>query len=321
MKTTKTFLVTGGAGFIGSHLCENLLEMGFKVICVDNLLTGSSDNVSSFLSDDNFRFINHDVTKDLYLPDSVFAVLHFASPASPSDYHEFPIQTLKVGSLGTHKMLGLAKAKGARFLLASTSEVYGDPLIHPQEESYWGNVNPVGPRGVYDEAKRFSEAMVMAYRRVHKVDTRIARIFNTYGPRMRPNDGRAIPEFINQALKGKPVTVFGSGKQTRSFCYVDDTVDGLLKLLFSDYKEPVNIGNPYEMSIERCANTLISLTKSKSKIVYKKLPIDDPRTRCPNISIAKKVLKWEPKISSTEGFRKTINFFKKKYLENKTNVG
>lgn len=304
-------VVTGGAGFLGSHLCERLLTLGAHVICVDNFITGKTDNIAPFFKNPNFSFLKHDVTQDLYLSGSIFAILHFASPASPVDYLEFPIQTLKVGALGTHKMLGLAKEKKARFLLASTSEVYGDPLIHPQPESYWGNVNPVGPRGVYDEAKRFAEAMVMAYHRVHKVQTRLVRIFNTYGPRMRPNDGRAIPAFISQALQNKPVTIFGNGQQTRSFCYITDEVEGLLRLLMSSYPHPVNIGNPKEMTIEECAQLVIRLCKSKSKLVRKPLPVDDPKVRQPDISTALKVLGWAPKVSQEEGLKKTIAWFSK----------
>jgi dTDP-glucose 4,6-dehydratase len=306
----KRVVVTGGAGFLGSHLCERLLHEGAHVICVDNFLTGAEKNISPFFVDPRFQFIKQDVTKELYLPGPLFAILHFASPASPADYLEFPIQTLKVGALGTHKMLGLAKAKKARFLLASTSEVYGDPLIHPQPESYWGNVNPVGPRGVYDEAKRFAEAITMAYHRVHKVETRLVRIFNTYGPRMRPNDGRAIPAFISQALANKPVTIFGNGRQTRSFCFIDDEVEGLLRLLMSNTPGPVNIGNPEEMSVEECARLVIRLCKSKSRIVYKDLPVDDPKVRQPDITLAKSVLKWSPKVSQQVGLKKTIAWFR-----------
>ncbi len=302
--------MTGGAGFLGSHLCSKLLSLGSHVTCVDSLLTGNSDNIAPFFKNPRFEFIKHDVTHDLYIGTPVFAVLHFASPASPLDYLEFPIQTLKVGALGTHKMLGLAKEKKARFLLASTSEVYGDPQIHPQPESYWGNVNPVGPRGVYDEAKRYAEALTMAYHRVHKVKTRIVRIFNTYGPRMRPNDGRAIPAFIGQALAGKPVTIFGNGQQTRSFCYIDDEVDGLLRLLVSEYSNPVNIGNPKEMSIEELARLVISLCKSKSRLVERSLPVDDPKVRQPDISIARRVLGWTPRVSPEVGLKKTIAWFR-----------
>lgn len=306
----KRILVTGGAGFLGSHLCERLLALGSRVLCVDNLLTGKTDNISHLIGNSRFEFLRHDVTRDLYLSKPIFAVLHFASPASPIDYLEFPIQTLKVGALGTHKMLGLAKEKNARFLLASTSEVYGDPLVHPQPESYWGNVNPVGPRGVYDEAKRYAEALTMAYHRVHAVQTRIARIFNTYGPRMRPNDGRAIPAFISQALENKPVTIFGNGKQTRSFCYIEDEVEGLLRLLVSNCMGPMNIGNPHEMTIEACARLVIKLCKSRSRIVHKKLPVDDPKIRQPNIALARKELKWTPLIRPEAGLKKTIDWFR-----------
>lgn len=306
---SKRVLVTGGAGFLGSHLCERLLLLGAKVLCVDNFLTGKAENIAHLKSNKRFRFIKHDVTKDFYTDKSLYAILHFASPASPRDYLEFPIQTLKVGALGTHKMLGLAKHKKARFLLASTSEVYGDPLVHPQPESYWGNVNPVGPRGVYDEAKRFAEALAMAYHRVHKIPVRIVRIFNTYGPRMRPNDGRAIPAFISQALANKPVTVFGKGSQTRSFCFIDDQVEGLLRLLVSSLVGPVNIGNPHEMTVEQCARRIIKICASQSRIVYKSLPVDDPKIRQPDIRLAKKELGWVPKTSADEGLRKTIDWF------------
>lgn len=306
----KTIIVTGGAGFLGSHLCGRLIKEGARVICIDNLITGKLLNVIRFMVEPNFFFIRRDVTEDFYTGLPIYAVLHFASPASPRDYLEYPIQTLKVGALGTHKMLGLAKAKKARFLLASTSEVYGDPLIHPQPESYWGNVNPVGPRGVYDEAKRFAEAMTMAYHRTHGVKTRIARIFNTYGPRMRPNDGRAIPAFISQALQNKPVTIFGNGKQTRSFCYIDDQVEGLLRLLVSDHAEPVNIGNPNEMTVRECAETVIRLCGSKSKIVERRLPVDDPKVRQPDIRKAVKILGWKPRVSVVEGLKRTIEEFR-----------
>lgn len=306
----KRVLVTGGAGFLGSHLCDRLIKEGAYVLCVDNLLTGNSENIARLIGNPRFQFLRHDVTKDLYIAEPLFAVLHFASPASPVDYLEFPIQTLKVGSLGTHKMLGLAKEKKARFLLASTSEVYGDPLVHPQPESYWGNVNPVGPRGVYDEAKRFAEAITMAYHRVHKVQVRIVRIFNTYGPRMRANDGRAIPAFITQALENKPVTVFGNGKQTRSFCYIDDEVEGILRLLMSDVTGPMNIGNPFEMTVEDCAKLVIKYCRSRSKLVNKSLPVDDPKVRQPDISYARRQLDWTPKISPEQGFKKTIEWFR-----------
>jgi len=302
-------LVTGGAGFLGSHLCEYLLKKGHQVIAMDNLLTGSIANIEH-LQGENFKFIKHDVTEYLYIAGDIDYVLHFASPASPLDYMQLPIQTLKVGALGTHKALGLALSKRATFLLASTSEVYGDPLIHPQSEDYWGNVNPVGPRGVYDEAKRFAEALTMAYHRYHGVDTKIVRIFNTYGPRMRPNDGRAIPTFIPQALKNEPITIFGDGSQTRSFCYVDDLVEGIYRLLISDIHEPVNIGNPQEMTIKQMAETILKVTGSKSKLIYKPLPIDDPKVRQPNITRARTLLGWEPKIDLEQGLKKTIEWFK-----------
>jgi dTDP-glucose 4,6-dehydratase len=305
----KRVLVTGGAGFLGSHLCERLLNLGASVICVDNFLTGKAENIAPFFGHPGFRFIKHDVTNDLYVSGKLYAVLHFASPASPIDYLEVPIQTLKVGALGTHKMLGLAKDKKARFLLASTSEVYGDPKVHPQPESYWGNVNPIGPRGVYDEAKRFAEAMTMAYHRVHGVAVRIVRIFNTYGPRMRPKDGRAIPAFISQALAGKPITIFGKGTQTRSFCFIDDEVEGLLRLLVSDLVGPVNIGNPQEMTVEQMAHLIIRLCHSRSKIVHRPLPTDDPRVRQPDITLAKKKLQWTPRIKPEVGLKRTIEWF------------
>ena len=304
-----TSLVTGGAGFLGSHLCEYLLKKGHTVIAIDNLITGSIANIEH-LQCESFKFIKHDVTEYIYVAGQVDYVLHFASPASPLDYLQLPIQTLKVGALGTHKALGLAKEKRARFLLASTSEIYGDPLVHPQSEEYWGNVNPVGPRGVYDEAKRFAEALTMAYNRYHGVETRIARIFNTYGPRMRPEDGRAIPAFIPQALRSEPLTVFGNGQQTRSFCYISDQVEGLYRLLMSDHEEPVNIGNPYEMTIMQLAESIIRLTKSNSKIITKPLPVDDPKIRQPDISKAKSILGWKPEIKLEEGLIKTIEWFR-----------
>lgn len=303
-------VVTGGAGFLGSHLCDKLLNSGMKVICIDNLLTGNTENISHLLGNEDFSFIKHDVTNYIFVPGRVDYVLHFASPASPIDYLKLPIQTLKVGSLGTHKVLGLAKDKKARFLLASTSEVYGDPNIHPQSEEYWGNVNPIGPRGVYDEAKRFAEALTMAYHRYHGVDTRIVRIFNTYGPRMRLNDGRALPAFVGQALRGEDITVFGDGSQTRSFCYVSDQIEGIYKLLLSNETEPVNIGNPVEITILQFAKEVLEITGSKSKIIYKELPEDDPKVRQPDISKAKRVLNWEPKVTRAEGLKKTINYFK-----------
>lgn len=303
-------VITGGAGFIGSHLCDYLIEKGHEVICIDNLLTGKEDNIVHLIGNGKFRFIKHNVSDYIYVDGNIDCVLHFASPASPFDYLEFPIQTLKVGSLGTLNSLGLAKSKKARFLLASTSEVYGDPQIHPQREDYWGHVNPVGPRGVYDEAKRFAEAMTMAYHRYHHVDTRIVRIFNTYGPRMRIKDGRSLPNFMCQALNGEDITVFGNGSQTRSFCYVSDLVDGIYRLLLSDEHEPVNMGNPAEITILQLAQEMLALTGSKSKIVFKPLPVDDPKIRQPDISKAKKVLGWEPKVSREEGLRKTLEYFK-----------
>ncbi len=307
----KVAVVTGGAGFLGSHLCDKLISEGMKVICIDNLLTGNLKNIEHLFGREDFVFFNHDVTNFIHVPGNVDYVLHFASPASPIDYLKLPIQTLKVGSLGTHKALGLAKEKNARFLIASTSEIYGDPEIHPQKEEYWGNVNPIGPRGVYDEAKRFAEAMTMAYHRYHGVETRIVRIFNTYGPRMRLNDGRALPAFVSQALKGEDVTVFGDGSQTRSFCYVSDLIDGIYKLLLSDVDTPVNIGNPSEITIKQFAEEVIKLTGSKSKIVYKELPVDDPKVRQPDITKAKELLGWEPKVDREEGLKITIDFFKK----------
>jgi dTDP-glucose 4,6-dehydratase len=306
-------VLTGGAGFLGSHLVDRLLAEGHEVICIDNLATGTIDNIAH-VHTSQFQFIHYDVTNYIYIDGKVDFILHFASPASPIDYLELPIQTLKVGSLGTHKALGLAKAKNAGFLLASTSEVYGDPLVNPQPESYWGNVNPIGPRGVYDEAKRFAEALTMAYHRYHKVSTRIARIFNTYGPRMRAYDGRVVPTFVNQALRNEPITIFGSGKQTRSFCYVTDLVDGIYRLMMSEVNEPVNIGNPHEMDIREFAQIAIELTGSKSKIVEKPLPVDDPQVRRPDITRAKKLLGWEPKVHIKDGMRETIEFFKSKMM-------
>lgn len=306
----KRALITGGAGFIGSHLCELLIGKGYRVICMDNLITGTTDNVRHLLPDRNFEFIKYNVTERILIKGKLDCILHFASPASPVDYLKYPIQTLKVGSLGTHNALGLAKAKGARFLLASTSEVYGDPLVNPQAEGYWGNVNPIGPRGVYDEAKRFAEAITMAYHRVHKVDTRIVRIFNTYGPRMRKDDGRAIPNFINQALNDKPITVYGDGSQTRSFCYISDLVDGIYRLLESKTGDPVNIGNPAEYTLLEIAGKIKSLTDSGSRIIFKSLPVDDPKVRCPDITKAKKILGWSPKVELREGLRKTIDYFR-----------
>jgi dTDP-glucose 4,6-dehydratase len=302
-------LVTGGAGFIGSHLCEFLLDQGCEVVCLDNLLTGSTDNIDHLRSS-RFSFVKHDVTTYIYVAGPVDYVLHFASPASPVDYQQLPIPTLKVGALGTHKALGLAKAKGARFLLASTSEVYGDPLIHPQREDYWGNVNPVGPRGVYDEAKRFAEAMTMAYHRYHSLDTRIVRIFNTFGPRMRMNDGRAIPNFIRQALTGEPLTVYGDGTQTRSFMYVSDLVEGIWQLMRAPLPDPVNIGNPQEMTLLDLARRIRHLTGSQAPIVFMPLPVDDPRVRQPDIGRAKAMLGWEPRVDVDEGLRRTIAWFR-----------
>lgn len=306
----KTAVVTGGAGFLGSHLCDRLLAEGMKVICIDNLLTGNLNNISHLFGNENFSFVKHDITNFIHVPGKVDYILHFASPASPIDYLKLPIQTLKVGSLGTHKVLGLAKEKNARILLASTSEVYGDPEIHPQEETYWGNVNPIGPRGVYDEAKRFAEAITMAYHRYHGVETRIVRIFNTYGPRMRLDDGRALPAFVGQALRGEDLTVFGDGSQTRSFCYVSDLVDGIFRLLLSDEVEPVNIGNPSEITIKQFAEEVLIIMESKSKIVYQPLPQDDPKVRQPNIEKAKKILGWQPKVDRAEGLKITIEYFK-----------
>jgi dTDP-glucose 4,6-dehydratase len=304
-------VITGAAGFIGSHLSEALLDRGYSVVGVDNLLTGNTANIAHLVNRD-FQFLKHDVTNYIYIDGPVDAVLHWASPASPIDYLELPIPTLKVGALGTHKALGLAKAKGARFVLASTSEVYGDPLEHPQKETYWGNVNPIGPRGVYDEAKRFAEAMTTAYHRYHGVDTKIVRIFNTYGPRMRLNDGRAVPAFMSQALRGEDVTIFGSGKQTRSFCYVSDLVDGIIRLMNSSENDPINIGNPHEMTIEEIARKIIDLSGSRSKIVYRPLPVDDPKVRQPDITRARTLLGWEPKIGLDEGLRRTFAYFKEK---------
>ena len=302
-------LVTGGAGFLGSHLCEYLLDKGHEVICMDNLITGSKQNISGIKSS-NFRFVNHNVSEFIKLDGDLDYILHFASPASPIDYLELPIQTLKVGALGTHNALGLAKAKNAVFLLASTSEVYGDPLVHPQPEEYWGNVNPIGPRGVYDEAKRFAEAITMAYHRVHGINTKIVRIFNTYGPRMRINDGRAIPNFLKQALTGKDLTVYGNGSQTRSFCFVSDLIEGIFRLLMSEQNNPVNIGNPNEMTIQCLTDKILQATGSKSKIVQVPLPEDDPKTRQPNITLAKTLLDWEPKVSLDEGLKPTLKYFK-----------
>lgn len=303
-------LVTGGAGFLGSHLCDRLLAEGHDVIAMDNLITGTTDNIAHLAGNRRFQFIHHDVTNYIYIKGPLDAILHFASPASPIDYMELPIQTLKVGSLGTHNALGLAMAKGARFLLASTSEVYGDPLVHPQPESYWGNVNPIGPRGVYDEAKRFAEAMTMAYHRYHGLDTRIVRIFNTYGPRMRLRDGRVVPNFVGQALRREPLTVYGDGKQTRSFCYVSDLIEGIYRLLMSDEVEPVNIGNPTEMTILEFATLINELTGNPAGIRFEPLPKDDPKQRQPDISKARRVLGWEPKVDLRTGMTQTVEWFK-----------
>ncbi|MGA3286534.1 MAG: UDP-glucuronic acid decarboxylase family protein [Bacteroidota bacterium] len=305
-------LVTGGAGFLGSHLCDRLLAEGHQVVCLDNLITGDIANISHLMGNSNFSFLNYDVTNYLFIDGKLDFIFHFASPASPIDYLKVPIQTLKVGSLGTHKALGLAKAKGARFFIASTSEVYGDPLIHPQKESYWGNVNPVGPRGVYDEAKRFAEAMTMAYHRYHGVETRIVRIFNTYGERMRLNDGRAIPAFLSQAIQNEDVTVFGDGSQTRSVCYVSDLIDGMYRLMMSDYDMPMNIGNPEEVTMLELAKEIIQLTGSRSKIIFQDLPEDDPKVRQPDITKAKELLGWEPKVRRHEGLQRTLKYFKMK---------
>jgi dTDP-glucose 4,6-dehydratase len=309
---TPISVVTGGAGFLGSHLSDRLLAEGHRVIAIDNLITGNTDNVAHLVGNPHFQFIRHDVTQYIYLAGPIDYIFHFASPASPIDYLQLPIQTLKVGSLGTHNALGLAKAKGAKFLLASTSECYGDPLEHPQSETYWGNVNPIGPRGVYDEAKRFAEAMTMAYHRYHKVDTKIVRIFNTYGPRMRLRDGRVVPAFIGQALRDEPLTVFGEGQQTRSFCYCSDLIDGIYRLSQSDFHEPVNIGNPTEFTILDFAKLILKLTDSKSKITYESLPVDDPKQRRPNIARAQKLLGWDPKVDLETGLRQTIDYFRDK---------
>jgi len=305
-------LITGGAGFLGSHLCDRLIAEGHEVICMDNLITGDMDNIAHLIGHQRFKFIHHDVTEFIYVAGPIDNILHFASPASPIDYLEYPIQTLKVGSLGTHKALGLAKAKSARFLLASTSEVYGDPLIHPQAEEYYGNVNPIGPRGVYDEAKRFAEALTMAYQRYHGVNTRIVRIFNTYGPRMRANDGRVVPAFLTQALQGEDLSVFGDGMQTRSFCYVSDLVEGIYRLLHSEEYEPVNIGNPQEMTILDFARQIQQIAGVQLKVVNKPLPQDDPKVRQPDISKAQRILGWSPQVRFEDGIRQTMEFFKKK---------
>ena len=311
-KTQPTSVVTGAAGFLGSHLTDLLLSRGHKVIGLDNFVTGSADNIAHLGGHKNFKFIQQDVTEFIFLEGAVDYVWHFASPASPIDYLQIPIQTMKVGSLGTHKALGLAKNKGARFLVASTSEIYGDPHVHPQTEEYWGNVSTIGPRGCYDEAKRFAEALTMAYHREHKVETRIVRIFNTYGPRMRINDGRVVPAFVSQAITNKPITIFGKGTQTRSFCYYTDLIEGIYRLMMSDYDLPVNIGNPTEMTMLQFAEQIIKATKSKSKIVFKPLPQDDPKQRKPDITKAKKLLKWEPKVKLADGLKDTIKYFRTK---------
>lgn len=306
----KRILITGGAGFLGSHLCDRFINEGYHVIAMDNLITGDLKNIEHLFSLPDFEFYHHDITKYIHIPGHIDYILHFASPASPIDYLKIPIQTLKVGAMGTHNCLGLAKAKGARILVASTSEVYGDPLVHPQTENYWGNVNPVGPRGVYDEAKRYLESITMAYHTFHSVQTRIIRIFNTYGPRMRLNDGRALPAFIGQALRGEDITVFGDGSQTRSFCYVSDLVEGIYRLLMSDYSSPVNIGNPDEISLKDFAEEVLKLTGGNVKIIYKPLPVDDPKQRQPDITKAKELLGWQPKVSRAEGLEATYNYFK-----------
>jgi len=306
----KRVLITGAAGFLGSHLCDCFIKEGCYVIAMDNLITGRMQNIEHLIGNENFHFVHHDVSNFVHVGGDLDYILHFASPASPIDYLKIPIQTLKVGSLGTHNLLGLAKAKGARMLIASTSEVYGDPTVHPQPEDYWGNVNPIGPRGVYDEAKRFQEAITMAYHRYHNVETRIIRIFNTYGPRMRLNDGRVLPAFIGQALRGEDLTVFGDGSQTRSFCYVDDLVEGIYKLLLSDYSYPVNIGNPDEITISQFAEEIIRLTGTTQKVIYKDLPVDDPTQRQPNIDKAREILHWEPKVARAEGLKITYDYFK-----------
>ncbi|SFG42971.1 UDP-glucuronic acid decarboxylase family protein [Pontibacter chinhatensis] len=313
--TKKRVLITGGAGFLGSHLCDRFINEGHHVIAMDNLITGSLENIEHLFKLENFEFYHHDVSKFVHVPGHLDYILHFASPASPIDYLKIPIQTLKVGSLGTHNLLGLAKAKGARMLIASTSEVYGDPLVHPQTEDYWGNVNPVGPRGCYDEAKRFQEAMTMAYHMHHGLETRIVRIFNTYGPRMRLDDGRVLPAFLSQALRGEPLSIFGDGSQTRSFCYVDDLVEGIYRLLLSDYHLPVNIGNPSEITIREFAEEICRLTGVELKVEYQPLPTDDPQKRQPDITLAKQVLDWEPQVDRSEGLKRTLEYFKEKILK------
>jgi dTDP-glucose 4,6-dehydratase len=308
----KTAVVTGGAGFLGSHLCDRLLAEGFRIIAIDNFITGSPDNVAHLAGNPDFQFIRHNVSEFIFVPGAVDFVFHFASPASPIDYLEHPIPTLKVGALGTHNSLGLAKDKGAQFLLASTSECYGDPLVHPQNEDYWGNVNPIGPRGVYDEAKRFAEAMTMAYHRFHAMDTKIVRIFNTYGPRMRLRDGRVVPSFISQALNNEPLTVFGDGSQTRSFCFVSDLIEGIFRLAMSEHHGPINIGNPVEMTIKQFAAKILEITGATAGITYKELPIDDPKVRQPDITRANKLLGWQPKVDFDKGIRTTIDYFRTK---------
>ncbi|MEJ8803034.1 UDP-glucuronic acid decarboxylase family protein [Pontibacter sp. H249] len=310
--TKKRVLITGGAGFLGSHLCDRFIKEGYHVIAMDNLITGNLENIEHLFKLEDFEFYHHDVSKFVHVPGELDYILHFASPASPIDYLKIPIQTLKVGSLGTHNLLGLAKAKGARMLIASTSEVYGDPLVHPQTEDYWGNVNPVGPRGCYDEAKRFQEAMTMAYHMHHGLETRIVRIFNTYGPRMRLDDGRVLPAFLSQALRGEPLSIFGDGSQTRSFCYVDDLVEGIYRLLLSDYALPVNVGNPSEITIKEFAEEICKLTGVELKVEYQPLPKDDPQKRQPDISKAKEILSWEPQVDRAEGLKRTLEYFKEK---------
>jgi len=312
MALKRTAVVTGAAGFLGSHLSDRLLKEGFRVIGIDNFLTGSAANIEHLAGNDDFKFIKHDVSNFIFLPNDVHYVFHFASPASPVDYLEYPIPTLKVGAHGTHNTLGLAKAKKATFLLASTSECYGDPLVHPQPETYWGNVNPIGPRGVYDEAKRFAEAMTMAYHRFHKIDSKIVRIFNTYGPRMRLRDGRVVPAFIGQALTNEPLTIFGDGSQTRSFCYVSDLIEGIFRLAMSDFHEPVNIGNPVEMTIKQFAEEIIRITGTSASIEFRPLPVDDPKVRQPDITRARKILNWEPKVTFEQGITKAIEYFRDK---------
>ncbi|WP_161890251.1 UDP-glucuronic acid decarboxylase family protein [Pontibacter russatus] len=310
--TDKRVLITGGAGFLGSHLCDRFIKEGYNVVAMDNLITGSLDNIEHLFKLPNFEFYHHDVSKFVHVPGKLDYILHFASPASPIDYLKIPIQTLKVGSLGTHNLLGLAKAKGARMLIASTSEVYGDPLVHPQREDYWGNVNPVGPRGCYDEAKRFQEAITMAYHMHHSLETRIVRIFNTYGPRMRLDDGRVLPAFLSQALRGEPLSIFGDGSQTRSFCYVDDLVEGIYRLLLSDYHLPVNVGNPSEITIKEFAEEICKLTGVELKVEYQPLPKDDPQKRQPDITKAREILGWEPQVDRAEGLKRTLEYFRDK---------